>query len=374
MPVKVVIKLEDILKQALAQDASDVHFTVGLPPLLRLDGRLQALDLPVLSPATAFELAEQIFASFPAGDLKEQFKKQGEVDFSYSLPGAGRFRGNIYRQRSSISLVFRVIALEVPDFKKLGLPEVLARLAFLPKGLVLVTGPTGSGKSTTLAAMVNLLNQNKDCCIITLEDPVEFLHRHDRAIVDQREIGKDTQSFEAGLRAALRQDPDVILVGEMRDYTTVSIALKAAETGHLVLSTLHTSGADKTIERIVDVFPADQQAQIRSQLAMSLEGIVSQVLLPKSSGKGRVALMEILVANPAARNLIREGKTHQLKSVMQTGSATGMQTFEQGLEKLLHRGLVDRKKIKEYLPEEMLGETTGLALSVLNGKKKQMVE
>lgn len=272
MPVKVVIKLEDILKQALAQDASDVHFTVGLPPLLRLDSRLQALDLPVLSPATAFELAEQIFASFPAGDLKEQFKEQGEVDFSYSLPGAGRFRGNIYRQRSSISLVFRVIALEVPDFKKLGLPEVLARLAFLPKGLVLVTGPTGSGKSTTLAAMVNLLNQNKDCCIITLEDPVEFLHRHDRAIVDQREIGKDTQSFEAGLRAALRQDPDVILVGEMRDYTTVSIALKAAETGHLVLSTLHTSGADKTIERIVDVFPADQQAQIRSQLAMSLEG------------------------------------------------------------------------------------------------------
>lgn len=374
MPVKVVIKLEDILKQALAQDASDVHFTVGLPPLLRLDGRLQALDLPVLSPATAFELAEQIFASFPADDLKEQFKKQGEVDFSYSLPGAGRFRGNIYRQRSSISLVFRVIALEVPDFKKLGLPEVLARLAFLPKGLVLVTGPTGSGKSTTLAAMVNLLNQNKDCCIITLEDPVEFLHRHDRAIVDQREIGKDTQSFEAGLRAALRQDPDVILVGEMRDYTTVSIALKAAETGHLVLSTLHTSGADKTIERIVDVFPADQQAQIRSQLAMSLEGIVSQVLLPKSSGKGRVALMEILVANPAVRNLIREGKTHQLKSVMQTGSAVGMQTFEQGLEKLLHRGLVDRKKIKDYLPEEMLGETTGLALPVLNGKKKQMVE
>ncbi|MCL0081369.1 type IV pilus twitching motility protein PilT [Peptococcaceae bacterium] len=368
------MKLEDILKQALAQDASDVHFTVGLPPLLRLDGRLQALDLPVLSPATAFELAEQIFASFPAGDLKEQFKKQGEVDFSYSLPGAGRFRGNIYRQRSSISLVFRVIALEVPDFKKLGLPEVLARLAFLPKGLVLVTGPTGSGKSTTLAAMVNLLNQNKDCCIITLEDPVEFLHRHDRAIVDQREIGKDTQSFEAGLRAALRQDPDVILVGEMRDYTTVSIALKAAETGHLVLSTLHTSGADKTIERIVDVFPADQQAQIRSQLAMSLEGIVSQVLLPKSSGKGRVALMEILVANPAVRNLIREGKTHQLKSVMQTGSAVGMQTFEQGLEKLLHRGLVDRKKIKDYLPEEMLGETTGLALPVLNGKKKQMVE
>ena len=258
----------------------------------------------------------------------------------YALPCVSRFRVIAFRQRDATALVLRVVAENVPTFEQLRLPDVLKTLAGKTRGLVLVTGPTGSGKSTTLAAMINLINEKRSCHIITLEDPIEYLHRHNRSIVNQREVNSDTRSFANGLRAALREDPDVILVGEMRDMETISIAITAAETGHLVFATLHTSDAAQTVDRIIDVFPPFQQQQVRIQLSMTLQGIVAQQLLPRIDGRGRVAAMEILVANPAIRNLIREGKSHQILSVIQTGAKAGMQSMDMSLRELSRKGMV----------------------------------
>jgi twitching motility protein PilT len=278
----------------------------------------------------------------------EKFLAQGEFDFSYSVPGVLRVRCNAFRQRGSTAFAMRLLDSKIPGFSELGLPDVLSELSLRPHGLVLVTGPTGSGKSTTLAAMIDLMNMEKRLHIITLEDPIEYLHRHNQCTINQREIGDDTQSFGTALRAALREDPDVILVGEMRDLETISIAITAAETGHLVLATLHTSGAPETIDRIIDVFPPNQQQQIRIQLSSNLEGIISQLLLPKADGSGRVAALEIMVMTPAIKNLIREGKTYQILSQIQTGHKHGMMTLDMCLRDLYRRGLIDRTAALHY--------------------------
>jgi twitching motility protein PilT len=281
--------------------------------------------------------------------------EQGEVDFSYSVPGVLRVRVNAFKQRGSIAFVMRLLDTKIPSFSDLGLPYVLNYLSQRSHGLVLVTGPTGSGKSTTLAAMVDLMNREKRLHIITLEDPIEYLHRHNLCTINQREIGGDTKSFSTAMRAALREDPDVILVGEMRDLETISTALTASETGHLVLATLHTSGAPETIDRIIDVFPPSQQQQIRVQLASTLEGIVSQLLLPKADGSGRVPALEILVTTPAIKNLIRENKTYQVLSQIQTGVKYGMMTLDASLRDLFRRGLIDRMEALHYArdPEKL---------------------
>jgi twitching motility protein PilT len=267
----------------------------------------------------------------------------GEIDFSYSISNVGRFRVNAFKQRGSYAMVLRIIPLRIPSMEELGLPKVTDELTKLPRGLILVTGPTGSGKTTTLASVINKINSERRCHIVTLEDPLEYLHSHKKSIVNQREVGSDTESFANALRGALREDPDVILVGEMRDLETISIAITAAETGHLVLSTLHTNGAAKTIDRIVDVFPPYQQQQIRVQLAAVIEAVISQQLLPKASGKGRVAAHEVMVASPAIRNLIREGKIHQIDTVIQTSSALGMQTMDTSLVNLYRRGEITKE-------------------------------
>ena len=265
------------------------------------------------------------------------------MDFSYASPGYGRFRVNAYKQRGTFGMALRIIPLEIPSMESLGLPAVLNDLARLPRGLILVTGPTGSGKSTTLASMIDQINKERNCHILTLEDPLEYLHKHQKAIVNQREIGSDSLSFSNALRAALREDPDVILVGEMRDLETISIAITAAETGHLVLSTLHTNGAAKTIDRVVDVFPPHQQQQVKVQLASVIQAVISQQLLPKGDGKGRVAALEIMVATPAIRNLIREGKNYQIDTAIQTGAALRMQTMDSALTNLYKRGIITKE-------------------------------
>lgn len=290
--------------------------------------------------------------------MKKQFKELdeiGEIDFSYSSPGIGRFRVNAYKQRGSYGMALRVIPLTIPTMESLGLPKVISDIARLPRGLVLVTGPTGSGKSTTLASMIDQINRERACHILTLEDPLEYLHKHKKAMVNQREIGSDSASFASALRGALREDPDVILVGEMRDLETIGIAITAAETGHLVLSTLHTNGAAKTIDRVIDVFPPHQQQQIRVQLASVIQAIVSQQLLPRSDGKGRVGAYEIMIATPAIRNLIREDKIHQIDTSIQTGAKLQMQTMDSSLIDLYTRGLIlkDVALTQAINPEDM---------------------
>jgi twitching motility protein PilT len=272
----------------------------------------------------------------------QQLMERGEFDFSYSSPGRGRYRVNAYRQRGSLGMALRIIPLEIPSMQQLGLPPVLSDLARLPRGLILVTGPTGSGKSTTLATMIDQINKERKVHILTLEDPIEYLHSHKRSIVNQREIGSDSRSFTSALRGALREDPDVILVGEMRDLDTISIAITAAETGHLVLSTLHTLGSAKTIDRIIDVFPPHQQQQVRVQLSSVIQAVVSQQLLPKADGKGRVAAHEIMISTPAIRNLIREDKVHQIDTAIQTGGKFRMHTMDSSLVNLYNRGLISR--------------------------------
>lgn len=332
--------INDLLSRARKIGASDVHVSVGIPPKCRINGELCDLMEGKIMPADAKALVEQMIP----GRLVETFNKQGEVDFSYAVQGVGRFRVNIFKQRGTMSFVIRLVNTEIPAPKSLGLPDSVIDLTTKKRGLVLVTGPTGSGKSTTLASLINVINQNYSKHIITLEDPIEYLHAHSKSVVNQREIGIDTQSYAGALRAALREDPDIILVGEMRDLDTIATAITAAETGHLVFSTLHTIGAVPTIERIIDVFPTHQQAQIRIQLATLLEAIISQQLIPTADRKGRVAAFEIMYATSAVRNLIREAKPHQIPSIIQTSKHTGMMTMDDALFELYRTNKITREE------------------------------
>ena len=341
------VTIDDLLRFAVEQNASDLLVTVGAAPVVRVNGVLT--KVPGTGQLGPDDAAALVTGTFTRDELGRQFAAVGEVDYSYSLEGVARFRMNAFHQRGSVGLVARVIAARVPTMMDLGLPGALVDLARREKGLVLVTGPTGSGKSTTLAAMIDLINGERAAHIVTLEDPIEYLHQHKRSIVNQREVGQDTQSFAAGLRAALREAPDVILVGEMRDPETIGIALTAAETGHLVLATLHTQDAAQTVDRVIDVFPPAQQEQVRVQLAGSIQGIVAQLLLPRADRPGRVAAFEILMANPAVRNLIREGKSHQLPSAIQTGTKYGMRTMEASLRELHAQGLISHEEFQVRL-------------------------
>ncbi len=330
-----------MMKEALSQRASDLHFTVASPPIMRIDGQLVRISETALTHDNMIMLTKQVLTD---GQL-EDLERVGEIDLSYSVKGYGRFRVNVYKQRGSYAIALRVVNLTIPTFEELGLPSSLLELSRKPRGLILVTGPTGSGKSTTLAAMIGQINQERSCHIITLEDPIEYLHQHGKSIINQREINSDTRNFENGLRSALREDPDVILVGEMRDLETISIAITAAETGHLVLSTLHTMGAANTIDRIIDVFPPYQQQQIRVQLAAVMEGIISQQLIHKHNGPGRVGAFEVMLATNAIRNLTREGKTHQIQTSIQTGLKLGMQTMDYALIELYRRGIISEESV-----------------------------
>jgi twitching motility protein PilT len=325
------MEINELLAKTLEAKASDLHLTSALPPMMRIYGNLCPFGAEKMRP----EDIERMCYSVMSQAQRNTFEQRGEVDLSYSLPGVGRFRVNIFRQRNSLCGAFRALMVEAPTFEQLKLPPIIGELALKPRGLVLVTGPTGSGKSTTLASMVRYINSNRSCHILTLEEPIEYLHRHGKSMINQREVGEDTRSFANGLRAALREDPDVILVGEMRDLETISIAISASETGHLVLSTLHTTGASQTVDRIIDVFPPHQQQQIRVQLGGVLQGVISQQLVPLASGEGRVAALEILIATDAVRNLIREGKTYQIPNMIQTGLRTGMTTMDFSLYKLV---------------------------------------
>jgi twitching motility protein PilT len=333
------IQIESLLHGMVKFDASDLHIKVGSPPTYRIHGLIQPVkNLSPLAPGDTAGLAKQILT---AAQLTE-FEEVGDLDCAYSIPGLARFRINVMKQRGSTSLVFRKVPTEVPDCETLGLPPICKSLAMKPRGLVVVTGPTGSGKSTTLAAMIDHRNQNERGHILTMEDPVEFIHKDKLSIVNQREIGADSASFAAALRRALRQDPDVILVGEMRDLETIALGITAAETGHLVLGTLHTTGAIQTVDRIIDVFPPEQQQQIRVQLAATLQGVVSQVLCSKVGG-GRIAAHEVMIATDAVRACIREGKTSQLQTMLQTGSKLGMQLLDGCLARLVQEGKVELK-------------------------------
>ena len=329
--------LAELLELTVKEGASDLHLTVGISPIIKVNGKLVRLEHEILRPEDTEAYAREILQ-----DAYEKYDAIGEYDTSYSIHGKGRFRVNIYKQRNSTALAIRVISLDMPTLDKLGYPDTLKDICNLKRGLVLVTGPTGSGKSTTLAALINEINSNRESHIITIEDPIEFLHKHNKSIVNQREIGKDTLSYERALKAALREDPDVILIGEMRDLETISTAITAAETGHLVFSTLHTIGAAKTIDRIVDVFPPHQQEQIKIQLASVLQTIISQQLVETVDGD-RTASLEIMVATPAIKNLIREGKTHQIESSIQTGSKYGMRTMDMELANLYREGIITQE-------------------------------
>ena len=326
-----------ILIEVVRQKASDLHLTAGSPPMLRKRGGLVPMEgLQNMTPTDVREIIYTILNS----SQRQRLETDWQLDFAYSVPGQGRFRVNAYFQRGSIGAAFRLIPNETVPIEKLGLPPVVRGFARKPRGIVLVTGPTGSGKSTTLASIINEINETRDDHILTIEDPIEFLHTHKKCIVNQREIGTDAQSFAMGLKSALRQDPDVILVGEMRDMETIGTALTAAETGHLVFATLHTQDAPQTVDRIIDVFPPTQQGQVRAQLAIGLQGIVTQTLIPTADGTGRCVAAEILVPTPGVRNLIREGKTHQIYSLIQTGGANGMQTMDASLAGLVKSGQI----------------------------------
>jgi twitching motility protein PilT len=324
--------LSDLLKKLLELSGSDLHITTNSPPQIRVHGHLQPLDMPPMTPSETKALAYSVMTDAQ----KHRFEEDLELDFSFGMKGLARFRANIFNQRGACGAVFRVIPFEIKSFQQLNLPQVVARLCDKPRGLILVTGPTGSGKSTTLAAMIDKINTDRHDHIITIEDPIEFVHQHKSCLVNQREVHADTKSFSNALRAALREDPDVVLIGEMRDLETIESALRIAETGHLTFGTLHTNSAASTINRVIDVFPAHQQSQIRAQLSLVLEGIMCQSLIAKVGGQGRAMAMEILVPNSAIRNLIREDKIHQIYSAMQTGQDKfGMQTFNQSLATLV---------------------------------------
>lgn len=336
--------LQQILSAAIHHQASDIHLTVGSPPCFRVNGGLYRLDSEKLMPAETRAFAAEMLDD----EQMKRIEVQGEIDLSKSFEGLGRTRVNVYKQRGSISLALRVVVGVIPTFEQLGLPSVIRAISEKRRGLVLVTGPTGSGKSTTLAAMVDYINSTREEHIIAIEDPIEYLHKHRKSMINQREIGDDTKSFANALRASLRQDPDIILVGEMRDLETISTAITAAETGHLVLSTLHTIGAAKTIDRVIDVFPPHQQQQIRVQLASVLEAVVSQQLMPRADVEGRAAAFEIMISTPAVRNLIREGKAFQINTIIQTSSSLGMITMDQSLKEKYRRGIISLETFRKY--------------------------
>ena len=334
------MNLPDLLRAARDLGGSDLHLSIGSPPQVRVNGRLQRVEMPVLTPQLSRALAYSVLT--PA--QQRTFEEIGELDLAFGLPGAGRFRCNVFNQKGAVSSVIRLIPERIRTLEELGLPPALARLADRPRGLVLVTGPTGSGKSATLAALIDHVNESRAAHILTIEDPIEYLHDHKQSLVNQRELHADTQTFTMALRAALREDPDVVLIGEMRDLETMEAAMKLAETGHLTLATLHTNSAAQTVTRIIDAFPAHQQAQIRTQLSLVLDGIVCQALLPKANGHGRVAALEILLPNPAIRNLIRDDKIHQIYGAMQAGQEKlGMQTMNQALVRLAALGVITRE-------------------------------
>mgnify|MGYP000037987953 CR=1 FL=1 len=330
-----------LFKYAVHNKASDIHITPGMPPILRIDGVLTTCSIKKINDDDIKNILKQLL-----DDARlEQLEKRGQTDTVYSILDIGRFRINVFKHNSMYGIAIRVIPFRVPTVDELGLPSIIKDLARLHRGLVLITGPSGSGKSTTLASIINQINEERRCHIITLEDPIEYLHEHKRSIVTQREVGMDTVSFSNGLSAALRQDPDVIMVGEMRDLETISIALTAAETGHLVLSTLHTIGAAKTVDRIIDVFPPHQQQQIRIQLSTVIQAVISQQLLPRVDGKGRIVASEVMIATTAIRNLIRENKAYQIDTVIQTGHIQGMKTMDQCLLELFNKGIISKETL-----------------------------
>jgi twitching motility protein PilT len=345
--------LSELLKRMVDAGGSDLHITTNSPPRIRVHGALKPCeDLPVLGPADTKQLAYSILTDAQ----KHRFEENLELDFSFGIKNIARFRGNLFNQRGAVAGVFRVIPFEIKTFEQLGLPPVVRKLCEKPRGLILVTGPTGSGKSTTLATMLNLINESRHEHMITIEDPIEFIHPHKKCLVNQREVHADTHSFANALRAALREDPDVVLIGEMRDLETIESALRIAETGHLTFGTLHTNSASSTINRIIDVFPSHQQSQIRAQLSLVLEGIMCQALLPRADGKGRAMAMEVLVPNAAIRNLVREDKIHQIYSAMQSGQDKfGMQTFNQALHSLYQQRFItlDVAMGRSSNPEEL---------------------
>ena len=339
--------LNEILIQSVKERASDIHLTSGRAPSYRVDGVLA----PIMGERLTPQMLEDILLPLIDKRHREELEETGQTDFAYAISGVGRFRVNVFKQRGTLAAVMRSLPFNIPEPEDLGIPREVVEMTSRKRGLVLVTGPTGSGKSTTLASLIHVINRTYPYHIITLEDPIEYLHRHDKSVVNQREIGSDSTDYAQALRAALREDPDVILVGEMRDLETISTAITAAETGHLVFSTLHTIGADKTIDRIIDVFPPNQQQQVRIQLASVLECIVSQQLLKKADGSGRVAALEVLFANNAVRNLIRESKTYQIPSVMQTNKRGGMQTMDDALYDLFMRKVIDGDTAVTYAQE-----------------------
>ncbi|MFI5008689.1 MAG: type IV pilus twitching motility protein PilT [Solirubrobacterales bacterium] len=346
------IDFAELLMEVVSRRASDLHLSAGAHPTIRVRGRLTALDeYPVLSGVDTREIVYSILT----GDQRQRLETDWQLDFAYSVPGHARFRVNAYYQRGAIGAAFRLIPVDLTSIDELGLPPAVHDFTRRPRGFVLVTGPTGSGKSTSLASMIDEINATREEHIMTIEDPIEFLHAHKKCLVNQRELGSDAQSFGDALKAALRQDPDVILVGEMRDLDTISTALTAAETGHLVFATLHTQDCAQTIDRVIDVFPAHQQGQVRVQLSVALQGIMTQQLLPTADGSGRAVACEVLVPTPAVRNLIREGKTHQIYSVLQTGSAQGMQTMDASLALLVRHNKVTQKmaESRSSTPEEL---------------------
>ena len=357
--------LPELLRTTVELNSSDLHLTTGTPPQVRVNGKLQRLPLPDLTPAETKQLAYSVLTDAQ----KKMFEETMELDFSFGIRGIARFRCNVFNQRGAVAAVYRLIPERIRDFQELGLPTVIAKMAEKPRGLVLVTGPTGSGKSTTLAAMLDKVNVDRHDHILTIEDPIEYVHQHKKCLVNQREIHNDTKSFANSLRAALREDPDVVLIGEMRDLETIESALHIAETGHLTFATLHTNSASQTINRIVDVFPAHQQSQVRAQLSLVLEGILCQALLPKASGKGRALCLELMIPNSAIRNLVREDKIHQIYSAMQSGQEkVGMQTFNQSLATLyLNRQITLDAALSASSSKDELTEMINRGVGVVAG-------
>lgn len=366
-----MIELQQLLEVMIEKRASDLHITTGAPPQFRIDGRLTSFDNTILTATDTKRLCYSVLTDAQ----RHKFEEELELDFSFGIKGLSRFRGNIYMQRGAVAGAFRAISFDILSFSELGIPPIVNELIKRPKGLILVTGPTGTGKSTTLAAMIDKINTERSAHIITIEDPIEFLHKHKKSIVNQREVNSDTKSFGAALKHILRQDPDIILIGEMRDLETIEAALLTAETGHLTFATLHTNSCVETINRIIDVFPPYQQTQIRTQLSFVLEGVLAQQLIPKIGGKGRALAMEIMIPNPAIRNLIREDKIQQIYSLMQVGQAKfGMQTMNQALLSLVERHIIsieDAMERSHNLEEfkQMLSTS-----NILQGKKDKFLK